>query len=372
MTLTAGQISAFRLARHHLVDEKPAGLVRICRDVCGIQAQLMSAAEMALSARKPSISKSMISSALWKKRELVRTSLMRQTLHIIPSSDFVLYITALKKSRLAGLTRFTSRFGITAKDLDSLNQAIMALLRHGPMSQENLTKRLLPMVSRGLSKYMSLSWGIQLFRPALVEGLICYGRPVDKKVTYVRVDQWLQGLKRVAEDEAKRELIRRYLKAYGPATPKDFSKWSGISMGEVRETWQTLEDELAVVSAGAMLAWLRREDMDTMARVRLSENNIRLLPSFDSFLLGHAQKDHLVDGRNYKRVYRNQGWISPVVLQGGRIIGVWSMEIEEKHSFVCIALFQGSGKDLQSGIEGEVNRLRRFIGASLDIRFERP
>jgi hypothetical protein len=53
---------------------------------------------------------------------------------------------------------------------------------------------------------------------------------------------------------------------------------------------------------------------------------VRLLPAFDAFLLAHATKDHIVDPRFYKRVYRNQGWISPVVLVGGRIAAVWSIQ----------------------------------------------
>src|SRR5215472_13347251 len=88
------QIHAFRLRRHHLLDQSAKDLVTICRDVCGVQAQIMSAAQLQLWARNHTITPAAVNDALWKTRTLVKTSLMRQTLHLIPTEDFSLYIAA--------------------------------------------------------------------------------------------------------------------------------------------------------------------------------------------------------------------------------------------------------------------------------------
>src|SRR5262245_46926801 len=87
------QIAAFRLARHHLVDQNPAGLITISQNVCGIQSQVMAAAQMALWARRRGLNRAEIHSALWENRTLVKTSCMRQTLHLIPAADFSIYIS---------------------------------------------------------------------------------------------------------------------------------------------------------------------------------------------------------------------------------------------------------------------------------------
>src|SRR5437016_7404420 len=105
----------FRLRRHHLRDTTPDDAVAICRDVCGVQAQLMPAAYLQIWVRNRGIRRADIESALWKSRTLVKTSLMRQTLHLIPSDEFSTYITALKASRVAGALRIMSRFGITGE-----------------------------------------------------------------------------------------------------------------------------------------------------------------------------------------------------------------------------------------------------------------
>src|ERR1700727_1559757 len=91
----ASDIAGFRLRRHHLLNEAPADLITICSDVCGVQAQVMSAAYLQLWARNHAITRAEIESALWKERTLVKTSLMRQTLHVIPTDELPLYISAL-------------------------------------------------------------------------------------------------------------------------------------------------------------------------------------------------------------------------------------------------------------------------------------
>src|SRR5205809_8115569 len=122
------QVSAFRLRRHHFVDQSPAELTAVCRDVCGIQSQLMAAAEMALWARMHGLARADIHSALYKSRTLVRTSCMRQTLHLLPAADFSLYVSALKRSRLEALRRIFSKFGVTQKEVDKIHEAVVDAL----------------------------------------------------------------------------------------------------------------------------------------------------------------------------------------------------------------------------------------------------
>src|ERR1051326_890299 len=94
LSFTAEQIHAFRLRRHHLLDQSAKDLITICRDVCGVQAQIMSGAQLQLWARNHAITPAMVNDALWKNRSLVKTSLMRQPLNLVPPDEFSLYIPA--------------------------------------------------------------------------------------------------------------------------------------------------------------------------------------------------------------------------------------------------------------------------------------
>src|SRR2546428_8868997 len=91
-----------------------------------------------------------------------------------------------------------------------------------------------------------------------------------------------------------------------------------------REIWARLEPELAPVDVGGRIGWVLREDLPALRRSKLDEAVIRLLPSFDAFLLGVKDKSHLGDPAHYKRGYRPQGGLSPAVAVAGRVVGVWS------------------------------------------------
>src|ERR1700724_812344 len=114
----------------------------------------MSSAAMACWARVPGITPDAIHSALWKRRTLVKTSCMRQTLHLLPSADFSIYITALKRSRVAALMRGMAKLGMTAKDLDALNGLVMEALCSGPRSQRDLSERIKPRLNKKVQAWM--------------------------------------------------------------------------------------------------------------------------------------------------------------------------------------------------------------------------
>jgi hypothetical protein len=368
------QIAAFRLTRHHLAEPHQANLVTVCQNVCGMQAQLQSAAEMQFWARRRdrdghSLTQADIHAALYKNRTLVKTSLMRQTLHLIPAVDFYIYINALKQSRVEALRKIMSRFGITPKDADAMTQSIVEALHAGPMTQRELMEQIIPKVGKKVKKYLELAWSIQMFRLALVEGLICYGPERGKKATFLRVDQWLPKQKAVDERVAKQILLRRYLRAYGPATLQDFSKWTGMPMPEARAVWQSLEDELVEINIEDKKGWLLHEDHRQLANSDLDGQILRLLPHFDPYLLGHADKNHLVDANCYKRVYRNQGWISPVVLLNGRVIGIWSYTRRGKQWSLEVEPFEKFPKTIQAKIEEEAASLGDFQETAWEVKF---
>ncbi len=112
-----------------------------------------------------------------------------------------------------------------------------------------------------------------------------------------------------------------------------------------------------------------REDYDLLENSALNENILRLLPSFDPYMLGHVEKHHLVDFSYYKRVYRNAGWVSPVVLLSGRVIATWSYTRRGERLSLEIEPFRKLSKDIRTKVEEEAASLGEFLEASWDIKF---
>jgi uncharacterized protein YcaQ len=364
-------VANFRLQRHHLSD-RPAqkrDVVTICRDMCGVQAQVMSAAYLQLWTRNHALTRPQIEDALWKTRTLVKTSLMRQTLHLIPTDEFPLYIAALRPSRFAQAMRVMERCRIPRDESEALIPLIMKTLSAGPLSRPAIAAAIRPKASKQVRFWMENSWS--LVRLPVAEGLICYGRGKGNEIVFIRTDHWLPKLKRepMSATEAQCALFRKYLRTYGPATLTDFSHWAGIPMQEVKPLHVFLEPELAELPGGKKNRFLLREDAAALRERTSSSPSIRLLPNFDSYLLAHREKDHLLSAQHYKRVYRNQGWISPVVLINGAIAGVWSHRVQGKRLLVNIEPFGKLSKSERAGIEREADSLALFFDSELDLKF---
>ena len=184
------QISAFRLARHNLLDPRsPRDPVAISRAVCGIQAQVMNSAHIAIWARAHDLRPADITSALNESRSLIKTLCMRRTLHLIPPDEFHVYITALKPSRMAAILRIMARLGITESDVDQMNRLVVEELSSGPITSRELNALIRPRINQKVKAWMDLV--ASPFSPALTQGLICYGPLNGRETTYVRVQEWL-------------------------------------------------------------------------------------------------------------------------------------------------------------------------------------
>ncbi|HVG91573.1 MAG TPA: winged helix DNA-binding domain-containing protein, partial [Alphaproteobacteria bacterium] len=269
---TSEQIHAFRLQRHHLLDQSAKDLVTICRDVCGVQAQITSAAQLQLWARNHAITPAVVNDALWKTRSLVKTSLMRQTLHLVPPDDFPLYIAANRRTRVNSTFSILARCKITRDEADALSELIVDALKDGPATRAAITAAVRPKVSRRVRAWMDKVFSI--VRLPVFEGRVCYGPGEGNETTLVRTEQWLPVQKPVEEVQAQAELLRRYLRAYGPATLKDFAHWSGISMAEVKALRQLVDAE--VVEYDSLL--LLRKDIKVLQDASTEMSSVHLLP----------------------------------------------------------------------------------------------
>jgi hypothetical protein len=140
-------------------------------------------------------------------------------------------------------------------------------------------------------------------------------------------------------------------------------------MQEAKTLPALLESELAEISSGKKPCYLMREDVAALNKVVVEMNSIRLLPHFDSYLLAHREKGHLLSAKHYKLVYRNQAWISPVALVNGAIAGVWSYKLQKNTLLVSIEPFSRLSRQVRAEIAREVGSLGKFYQRDVESRF---
>jgi hypothetical protein len=193
-------------------------------------------------------------------------------------------------------------------------------------------------------------------------GVVCSGPSKGNESTFVRADKWVRDWKDIPSDQAERELVVKYLRAFGPATIADFALWTGMLISDAKEIWSKEEPNMADVGVEGWKAAILRSDLPQLEKAEVDDPVVRLLPYFDSFILGHKSHRNIVDERNHRKVYRAQGWVSPVLLVNGRAQGVWSHIRNKDNLEVRVTPFLRLSSLISSLIREEASKLGRFLG----------
>ncbi len=125
-------------------------------------------------------------------------------------------------------------------------------------------------------------------------------------------------------DEAGAAVLRRYLGTYGPAAIEHFAGWWARQQpGKVRPWFERLGQDIVTVEVEGAPMWALAADVRRLERAEPSES-VRLLGNFDQWVLGPSSgSSAFIPPARKKDVSRTAGWISKVVLKGGRVVGVW-------------------------------------------------
>lgn len=359
--LTWPQVHAFRLDRHHLSAKAPKkDLAKVVGDIGGAQAQVMSAAELQIAARVE-CSVEDVRKALWSDRKLVKTWLMRGTLHLARAEDLPFYTAAMSRRWIRVSKTWLNFWNITEPELWQLVDSIGAALDGTPISREELIAKVARGKSQEMHEALRSGWGGML-KPAARNGRLCFGPNRGQSVTFVSPRDWLPSWKDVDPEAAIVEMARRYLRAYGPATKNDFTRWWGAWPGVGNAAWSALGGELAPVSVEGVRAEILAADLETLRRARAGRS-VRLLPNFDPYLMGYASRDHLFDKVHSPKVSRTAGWISAVVLVDGRVEGTWTYTVSKGVLRVSVAPFKRLDAKVVSEIRKRAGEVARAIGA---------
>lgn len=355
------QIAAFRLQRHRLL--RPEGGLTPSRAAAlavGLQAQVMSSAQMAAGVRSSHLTACQVDRALWQERTLVKAWLMRGTLHLIPAGDLAHYVAALTPLAEKTEARWDRSLGGDGQVRRVVSEMVR-LLDGGPMTRDQLASALESGLTGDAGNLVRHSWG-GLVRLASLQGLVCFGPNRGRNITFVRTDRWLGKPLADSRQHSPSWLAEEFVRAYGPVSAHDYSHWAGVTVGEARKALESVQVRLVQVRLGERELLVREEDVDRLERAYMPEDHVALLPAFDPLVLAHKQKDHLVSPRYYKRVFRQAGWVSPVVLVSGRVVGTWSLKRWSDRIRVAISLHERPAAKVKAGLEERAASLARFWG----------
>jgi hypothetical protein len=355
--LTYEQVAGWRIERHRLARRARRELLEaVASEICGVQAQVMSSAELALCTRVDDLSQEHVQEALWVKRSLVKTWAMRGALHLLAADDWPVFAGAAATRDHFRKPSWLRGFQITAAQLDRLLADVTDALGAEPLTKAELAET----IGGAMGKRLLSGWGDHL-KLVAYQGALCFGPNRGRNVTFVRPSAWLGDRPALRPEDALAELARRYLHAYGPATHEHFAVWWHMPPTAARKLFAELD--LAEVTVDGEPRWALPADVDAVAAAGL-DDRVRLLPGFDALTIGWRPRERFVPDGFLPRVSRTSGWISPIVLARGRAAGMWEPKRRGQRVEIRVEPFVRLNR---RKVETEARRLADFYGAPVDI-----
>jgi hypothetical protein len=357
------------------VREPVNAMSSVLADMGGAQAQVLSAGQISLWSRVDGVRVGDVDSALWKEHSLVKAWAMRRTMFLLPSDELAIFVRGTTRRAEYDLRWAIARVG--DRPLDKLLAAVMEVLKQ-PRTRTELAEALSKSHGYKLRSKAGGGWGDKRAVPWVEVGgkslpvgfllhviaareVFCSGPNRGNESTYVRADKWIPGWRDVPVARAERELLLRYLKAFGPSTLTDFGLWAGMYVRDAKPIWAVEAENMVEVDVEGWKASILKPDLAELETAQVDEPVARLLPFFDSFLLGHKSHRNIVDEKDRKKVYRAQGWVSPVVLVDGRAQGVWSHAQKKDSLEVRVTPFSKLSGPVSSLVREEASGLGRFL-----------
>jgi hypothetical protein len=334
---------------------RPASVVE---HLVGVQAQVLSAAGLALRARTEGLIERSVTRARLEERSIVLTWAMRGTLHLVSAGDYGRLVPVLVEPHVARSRRRLGQEGVTAADAERACGLIEKMLeREGPLTRAEIAHRLERRRIRTAGQAIAhLMW------LAAAERGVCCGPDRDGERTYVLARDWLGTPERSDPEAALADLAVRYLRAHAPATPEDLAAWSGIRLRDARRAWRAIARRMTEVRTPAGPMWLSRSKGD-LAPAGL----VRLVGEFDEYLLGWKDRGFAVRAPHRTAVNAGGGLIRPVVLEDGRAVGIWTRDGASIEVRPFGALSAAARRRV--AVEGE--DVGAFLETRIDVRFVR-
>lgn len=374
-SLTWEQIWTRRLAKSALLAPVPhEGLVDAVRAVCGIHAQVLPAAELSAGIRVAGATRQDVRDALWQRRTLVKTYGPRGTVHLFPADELPLWTAALRANSVPSDARRLAQMGLESPQLAAIIGAIGEALDGRSLTRDALGVEVARRAGAWAADPVSPAFGghwprwLIALGYAANAGLLCFGPNDGSKVTFVRPDQWLSGWQAMDGAAALREVFRRYLATYGPATHRDFAQWFGMPPSAASVLMRELAAELEEVDVEGHRAWLPAGEADSAASWQPARDVVRLLPHFDCYLIGCHPRDRLVPSGSAQRAL-TRGAIGnvPVVIVDGIVAGIWQQRRTGRHLAIRAEVFQPLSAHQHYELEAAAARIGEIAEAETTL-----
>ena len=320
--------------------------------------------------------------ALYDDRTMVKHMAMRRTVFVVPLGTLPV-VQAGASARVAAAQRRTVVKDVVKAGLhddgeswlDEVSRHILAALADGREATSSELKAEIPLLDGALEFGAGKSWGGPVtFAPRVLTVLSAEGKVVRasnkgswrvSRPTWTTTESWLgSAVDPVDEATGVRELVRMWLRAFGPGTEADLKWWLGSTLTAVRAALAELD--VVEVDLDGRPGYLLADDVDEPAPV---EPWGALLPGLDPTVMGWTEREWYL-GPYKEALFDSNGNAGPTAWWDGRIVGTWW---QSDSGSVELHLLEDIGVDGRAVLEQEAARFDEWLGGvKVTARFPTP
>lgn len=306
------------LVRQMLAERSPIGPLELVRHVVAVQGQEPNWPYVGLWSRLADFDHDELA-ALLRERKLVRSTMIRRTVHLATAQDFRWLRPTVRPIVHAALRAPYFRDEIDGIDHDELAAVGREILAGKTLSRSDFGKLLAERFPDRLPRRLAES--VEMLVP-MAHGPETgeWGRWRNRYVTMSLADEWIGDPMGTEPDPE--QLILRYLAAYGPATVADMQAWAGVTrlaevIDDMRDRLRVFTDDKHKVLFDVQDAPLADPDLPVP---------VRFLPAFDNALLGHKDRRRMISEEDRARTAAEASAGVPVYLVDGFVHGRWALD----------------------------------------------
>lgn len=345
-----GPLRHARLASQLLQPPLGPQPVRAVAHLCAVQAQDERWTAWTVGLRAAGLRHTDVNAALLDRR-LVRTWLLRGTLHLVAADDLGWLLRLVAPRVIDQNARRYRQLELDERTLELGADHLAGALQDGPQPRTTLARVLEDAALKPAGQ--RLPYLLQY--AALTARLVCWpaaGRePVYAPAPAAPTDE-----PTLDRSELLTRLAHRYLTGHGPASAEDLAWWSGFPLPAARQAIHSLPGLHPFRWNGRDLTTL------TPGPAREPQQSAHLLPPFDEYLMGYRDRAGVIPAKHATRFHRAGGMPRRALLLDGAVAGTWTTTGTTRRQRLEVATYHALPRNEGELIEAAATSLRRFYG----------
>ncbi|HXM54663.1 MAG TPA: winged helix DNA-binding domain-containing protein [Candidatus Dormibacteraeota bacterium] len=358
------EIAVRRLRTQRLAGEPFATVEEVVGWLGAVQSQDYAGAKWALGMRARGVGDADLD-RLFDAGAILRTHVMRPTWHFVLPEDvrWLLELTAPRVKAL--LAHSDPRLEIDAALLRRSYAVVETALRDGTcLTRAELAAELERAGIGAVGQRLA-----HLVMHAELDGVVVSGPRRGRQHTYALLAERAPHARRLAREEALAELTLRYFTGHGPAQPRDFAWWSGLTVGDAKRGLDLVGPALTREVLGGKPHWSSPSPAANPPVAAAGGPAVHLLPNYDELLVAYRDRSAALppSGTFDVAPFPYGSILAHVVVVDGRVWGGWKWRPQRKGVVVELGRLEVLDAPASAGLERAAADLARFLDTTVNI-----